>query len=148
MVPHTASTSSSATLNVNSLGAKMIRRGVSINTSTTVAPDNSSWLAANKPIQVTYNGLHWIADLPKPYADDLYGSVPISNGGTGATDAATALANLGAASASDLNTIQNDLATIDGKFSNYSTTEEMNAAISSAIETAWASVATAEEASF
>lgn len=94
MVPHTASTSVQATLNVNSLGAKIIRRGISINTETTVLSDNASWLAANKPILVTYNGTYWIANLPRPYATDIYGQVPIASGGTGASTVAEARTNL------------------------------------------------------
>lgn len=94
MVPHTVSTSVQATLNVNSLGAKIIRRGISINTSTTVLSDDASWLAANKPILVTYNGTYWIANLPRPYATDIYGQVPIASGGTGANTAAAARTNL------------------------------------------------------
>lgn len=111
MVPHTVSTSLTATLNVNGLGAKVIRRGMSIGTSTTTPGYSASWLAANKPILVTYNGTYWIADLPRPSAVDLLGAVPIANGGTGATDAATALSNLGAASSTDLATVQTELAT-------------------------------------
>ena len=94
MVPHAVSTSVQATLNVNSLGAKIIRRGISINTATTVLSDDASWLAANKPILVTYNGTYWIANLPKPYATDIYGQVPIASGGTGANTAAAARTNL------------------------------------------------------
>ena len=94
MVPHTVSTSVQATLNVNSLGAKIIRRGISINTATTVLSDDASWLAANKPILVTYNGTYWIANLPRPYATDIYGQVPIASGGTGANTAAAARTNL------------------------------------------------------
>ena len=94
MVPHTVSTSVQATLNVNSLGAKIIRRGISIDTATTVLSDDASWLAANKPILVTYNGTYWIANLPRPYATDIYGQVPIASGGTGANTAAAARTNL------------------------------------------------------
>ena len=102
MIPHTASTSLTATLNVNSLGAKTIRRGVSIGTSATVAGYSASWLASGKPIQMTYNGSYWVADLPKPYASDLYGAVGIDHGGTGATDAATARTNLDVYSKSEV----------------------------------------------
>lgn len=94
MIPHTISASLGATLNVNGFGAKLIRRGVSIGTSTTVAGYSTSWLTSGKPIQMTYNGTYWVADLPKPYAQDLYGTVGIDHGGTGATDAATARTNL------------------------------------------------------
>lgn len=94
MIPHTTITSLSATLNVNGLGAKTIHRGVSIGTSTTVSGYSTGWLTSWKPILMTYNGTYWVADLPKPYADDLYGTVSIDHGGTGATDASTARTNL------------------------------------------------------
>ena len=94
MVPHTVSTRAQVTLNVNSLGAKIIRRGASINTAITVPSDNESWLASNNPILVTYNGKYWIANLPRPYATDIYGQVPITSGGTGANTAAEARTNL------------------------------------------------------
>lgn len=81
MIPHTVSTSVTATLDVNGLGAKTIRRPISANTSTTVAPSDAGWLAADKPIQMTYDGTYWVADLPKPYATDIYGTVPVANGG-------------------------------------------------------------------
>lgn len=94
MVPHTTSTSLTATLNVNGLGTRTIRRGVSIGTSTTVSGYSTDWLASGKPILMTYNGTYWVANLPKPYASDLYGTVGIDHGGTGATDASTARTNL------------------------------------------------------
>lgn len=94
MVPHTVSTRAQVTLNVNSFGAKIIRRGVSINTAITVPSDNASWLAPNKPILVTYDGKYWIANLPRPYATDIYGQVPIASGGTGANTADAARTNL------------------------------------------------------
>ena len=97
MVPHVVSAASAPTLNVNGLGAKAIRRLISGSTATTVATGNANtWLAANKPIRMTYNGAYWIADMDKPNVNDLYGTVPVTKGGTGATDAATALTNLGA----------------------------------------------------
>lgn len=96
MVPHVASTSSTATLNVNSLGAKVIRRRVSSNSGETSVGHSNNWLAAGKPVRVTYDGTYWIADLPKPSASDLVGSVAIANGGTGATTPSAARTNIGA----------------------------------------------------
>ena len=44
-----------------------------------------------------YNGTYWIVEgLTKPSAADLYGTIPVDKGGTGATTAAAALTNLGA----------------------------------------------------
>lgn len=82
MIPNVVSTSTAPTLNINDLGAKTIRRPISTNTATTVAAESASWLAADKPIRVTYNGTYWVADMPKPYATDLYGTVPAEKGGT------------------------------------------------------------------
>lgn len=96
MIPHVTSTSQLPTLDVNGLGAKKIRRRVSNSTVTTVISTSENWLFANKPIRMLYDGSSWIADMDRPNATDIYGAVAIANGGTGATDAAAALTNLGA----------------------------------------------------
>lgn len=104
MVPNVTSTVVTPKLNVNSLGEKSIRRRVSNSTVTTVAASSANWLYANKPIRMTYDGTYWIADLDRPNATDIYGTVPITSGGTGATTAASALTNLGlTATAAELN---------------------------------------------
>ena len=95
MIPHAVSTVDNPTLNVNSLGAKYLRRRVTNATTTTTTGGSSSWLSAGKPIRVFYDGTYWIADLPKPNALDILGTVQIQNGGTGATTAANARVNLG-----------------------------------------------------
>lgn len=95
MLPHTTSTAVAPTLNVNSLGAKTIRRRVSNSTVTTVAATDAGWLYANKPIRVTYDGTYWVADMTRPNAVDIYGTVAIAQGGTGASTAAQARTNLG-----------------------------------------------------
>ena len=100
MVPHTVSTSTSPTLNVNGLGAKNIRRRLSNMTSTTQVGYSNGWLAANKPVHVIYDGTYWIVEeLAKPAAADLYGTLSIEKGGTGATSAEVARNNLGVLSA-------------------------------------------------
>ena len=63
MVPNITSTATNTWLNVNSLGAKRLRLKGGGYTSVTVAPSAENWLAANKPIRVTYDGLWWVADL-------------------------------------------------------------------------------------
>ena len=97
MLPNRVSASQSVTLNVNNLGAKDVRRRVSSGPSSTASGYNNDWLAANKPVRVMYDGLYWIVDIIQPHASDLMGSVPITKGGTGATDGSTGLANLLAA---------------------------------------------------
>ena len=96
MIPHVVSTVVNPTLNVNGLGAKNLRRRVSNSTVTTVAASSANWLGANKPVRVIFDGNYWIAEFDRPNATDLYGTVAIASGGTGATTAAGALENLGA----------------------------------------------------
>lgn len=105
IIPHTVSTAFAPTLNINSLGAKSIRMPVSYNTSTTSNGVLESWLIANKPVTLQYNGSYWLTvDITRPSAQYLYGTVPVASGGTGATTAADALINLGlTATATELN---------------------------------------------
>ena len=94
MIPNTESTTQAPRLNVNNLGAKFLRRRVSAGSSVTSPGYANGWLAAGKPVRVMYDGLYWIVDIAQAHASDLIGSVPITKGGTGATDGATGLANL------------------------------------------------------
>ena len=96
MVPHTASTTTAPTLNVNGLGAKNIRLRLSSAPQATIALIKANFLAANRPIRITYGGTQWVIDdMVQPEVNNLYGTVPISKGGTGATTAAKARQNLG-----------------------------------------------------
>ena len=100
IVPHTVSTSTTPTLNVNGLGAKGIRRRLSSSAASLQGGYAASWLASGKPFTLTYDGTYWVVEgLTKPDAKDLSEPVPVSKGGTGATTAAAALASLGAAPA-------------------------------------------------
>lgn len=100
MIPDTESTTQAPKLNVNGLGEILIRRKVSAGSSITASGYTNDWLAANKPVRVMYDGLFWTVDIVQAHASDLMGSVPITSGGTGATTAADAISNLGAAAAS------------------------------------------------
>lgn len=89
MLPHTNSTTTSVTLNVNGLGAKLIRQRLSTNTSTGVVGATANWIVANKPITVTYNGQAWMVELVRPDANNLYGTVKVENGGVPSTSGAS-----------------------------------------------------------
>lgn len=96
MVPHVVSASMTPTLNVNGLGAKNIKRRLSSISTSVQSGYSSTWLAKGTPFRVTYDGTQWIVDgLTKPAVADLYGTLSIEKGGTGATTATGALTNLG-----------------------------------------------------
>ena len=131
IIPNMASESTSITLNVNGLGAKSIVIPLSTNTGTSVAPKDTTFIVANRPLTLqydsgysTYGGWRTLGKQ-KTSAGDLYGTVPIESGGTGATNAADARTNLditpeniGAAPASHSHTISdvNNLqTTLNGK---------------------------------
>lgn len=97
MIPGVVSTSTTPTLNVNGLGAKNIRRRLSSLATNVQAGYTTDWIAVNCPFRVTYDGTQWIVEgLTKPAVADLYGTLSVDKGGTGATTAADALTNLGA----------------------------------------------------
>lgn len=84
MIPHTVSTTTNPTLNVNNLGAKNIKRGLStISTSNSIG-NSSNWLSVGRPLLMVYDGLLWkVVNMTKPVAADLDGTLPVVNGGTG-----------------------------------------------------------------
>lgn len=63
ILPHTTSTSKSATLNLNGLGAKSIYR---YSNTTAYANEgyDAGWILADKPVILIYNGLCWMAIGP------------------------------------------------------------------------------------
>lgn len=80
MVPHVVSTTATPTLNVNGLGAKNIRMRISSSTVATTALPSVSFLAANKPVRMMYDGSQWVIDdMVRPDANNLYGTI-ISRG--------------------------------------------------------------------
>lgn len=75
IIPHVQSTTISPTLNVNGLGAKYLRVHISGYSGTTGPGQSTNWLAPNKPIKVTYDGLFWVTEMIIPSANNLYGNV-------------------------------------------------------------------------
>ena len=96
IIPHTVSTSTEPTLDLNSLGAKAIKQKLSDSTGGVTAGNSAGWITADKPLTVRYDGTQWVADLMRQNAAELYGTVPISHGGTGSTTAQGAREQLGA----------------------------------------------------
>lgn len=97
IIPNMTSTNAyNVTLNVNGLGAQLIKRWDNTDTSEFWSFTKPGWFKEGYPITVTFNGKYWIIEgMNKPYASDLNGAVAIPNGGTGATTAAGARTNLG-----------------------------------------------------
>lgn len=66
MIPHVVSSSGTATLNVNGLGAKALKMYNSTNSSGVGNLPIASALSANIPIRVLYNGTYWILEESIP----------------------------------------------------------------------------------
>ena len=96
IIPDITSTTTLPSLNINGIGAVNIKRRITSNTRTTVQSENENFLYQDQPIRVIYNGSVWVADMARANVNDLYGTVPVEKGGTGADNAAEACENLGA----------------------------------------------------
>ena len=98
IIPNKASASTAPTLNLNSWGAKNLKARMQQTSSATTTTIPTGGIAQNKPLMVVYDGTQWLTDIVIPTASGLSGSVPVTKGGTGATTAAAARTNIGAAS--------------------------------------------------
>lgn len=100
-VPNRTTSTQTPTLNVNGLGAVQIRRKISSGTGTLVAGGATTFFFANRPSLLVYDTSvagksYWIAmEFTQNSAQDLYGTVKIESGGTGAETAEEARENLG-----------------------------------------------------
>lgn len=76
MIPHTVSTSTQPTLDVNGLGAKKILRRTSAVATGSTPGASANWLLANYPFRVIYDGTVWIVEgQAKPAGSDVSGTV-------------------------------------------------------------------------
>lgn len=81
MVPNITSASTTPTLNVNGKGSKTLKMRGGDYTSATITPSNTTWLAANQPVRVTYDGTFWVCDLyPAAESDITYGTADLTAG--------------------------------------------------------------------
>lgn len=87
-IPDRTTSTTTPTLNVNGFGDVAIRRKLGAGTATLSALGLTSGFFANRPVLLmydtaTYNGTpYWIAmEFTKPVGSDLYGKVPVQNGG-------------------------------------------------------------------
>lgn len=103
IIPNIASASTAPTLNINGLGAKNIRLPVSTNTAMLAQPETETYYVDGRPVRLMYDSKYagkgaWVAvDKQRQSGNDIYGSVPIEKGGTGADNAEEARINLGVA---------------------------------------------------
>ncbi len=97
IIPHVVSTSVNPTLNINSLGAKFIKQRIANTTNSVASGDSVSWLTANKPVVLCYDGTQWVTlNISKSDISSSGGIIPIKSGGTGASTAEGAREALGA----------------------------------------------------
>lgn len=102
IVPDVVSASTTITLNINNLGAKMVRLPLSFNNAAMTTPKLATYFTADRPLTLQYDAYYLSGDgiwktfgKQRTSAQDLYGTVPIESGGTDATTAAEAREKLG-----------------------------------------------------
>lgn len=95
MIPDLISSTSIPELIVNGLGPIDIGRRSSVASGEIYEGlDSSTWLSADTPVRVTYDGTYWVIDTPVISGSDLVNTVPIERGGTNATSIEDAAKNL------------------------------------------------------
>lgn len=108
------SASTAPKLNVNNLGAKNIRQALSTNNSATAPGGSNNWLTTSCPVELTYTGSMWKTDFVRPSASNMYGTVPVNCGGTGATTAEAARTALGVVSTTDFDALVARVEALEG----------------------------------
>lgn len=101
VIPNITSTTTAPTLNLNGLGAKPILLSLSIDNSILVQPVEKGYYVAERPLKLMFDSKHlttgaWrVANKQRTSAEDIYGTIPVEKGGTGATTVEAARNALG-----------------------------------------------------
>ena len=95
IIPNKTSTDSTVSLNLNNDGAHVIHMPNATGSSEDdwKAPPEG-WIREGYPLRLMFTGSVWKTDVQHLEFVDIYGTVPVSKGGTGATSAAAARTNL------------------------------------------------------
>lgn len=107
IVPNRNSASTAITLDINGFGAKNVRLPVSTNTAMLAQPETETYFVEGRAVKLMYDAKFaskgaWVAvDRQRQSGGDIYGSVSIEHGGTGADNAIEALKNLIAENSGD-----------------------------------------------
>lgn len=89
IIPNMNSTSKSVTIDINGLGAKMLRIPLSFNTAAMTQARLENFFVEGRPVMIQYDanyaagGMWKTVDKQRTSAQDLYGTVPVESGGTG-----------------------------------------------------------------
>lgn len=94
VIPDMTSTSTTAKLNLNNLGAKLIKESLSSYSSATIAPEKTNWMSKDNPLMIMYDGMSFRTVHIRQASSNLYGNVGIEKGGTGANTLDGARGNL------------------------------------------------------
>lgn len=107
IIPDSVSTSTNPTLTVNDMDKKNIRIPINSNTSECTELISNNYISANSPVKLIYDenyssGCWKIVGNQKITANSIVDNIPISRGGTGASNTADARNNLGIYEVSEL----------------------------------------------
>ena len=140
IVPAVDSASTAITLDVNGLGAKPVRVPLSTNTAIMTQPKAAAFFVAGRPVLLQFDsaylssGVWKTVEKQRTDASDLYGTVPVESGGTGADNAADARTNLGVYSKAETDAaINNAKMTVDTSLSTGSTNPVQNKVVATAL---------------
>ena len=87
IIPNVHSESTVITLDVNGLGAKFVRLPTSFSTAVLIQTGNEEFFTEARPVKLMYDSKYinkgsWVViGRQRQFASDLYGSVPVQNGG-------------------------------------------------------------------